>query len=241
MKILIIRHGDPDYSIDSLTDKGKVEAECLAKRLKNVEIDAFYVSPLGRAQDTASYTLKVKKAKSETLPWLREFHAPVIDPKTGSERLPWDLLPQDWANIEEYYNKNLWHTTELMKSGNVIAEATRVYDGIDEILAKHGYEREENTYKAVKPNRDTIAFFCHFGVECVILSHLLGVSPTVLWHGTCASPSSVTVLTTEERRSGIAYFRMNTFGDTGHLFANGEEPAFSGRFCETFDSDERHD
>ena len=58
MKLLIIRHADPDYSIDSLTEKGRREAELLADRLCRMEIAAFYVSPLGRAQDTASYTLK---------------------------------------------------------------------------------------------------------------------------------------------------------------------------------------
>ena len=88
---------------------------------------------------------------------------------------------------------------------------------------------------------DTIALFCHFGVECVMLGHLLGISPVVLWHGFCAAPTSVTVLTSEERREGIAYFRMNAFGDTGHLYAESEPVAFAARFCETFDSDERHD
>ena len=33
MRILIIRHGDPDYEIDGLTEKGKREAALLAKRL----------------------------------------------------------------------------------------------------------------------------------------------------------------------------------------------------------------
>ena len=33
MKILIIRHGDPDYTIDSLTEKGKTEAELLSDRI----------------------------------------------------------------------------------------------------------------------------------------------------------------------------------------------------------------
>ena len=33
MRILIIRHGDPDYSIDSLTERGWIEAELLSKRL----------------------------------------------------------------------------------------------------------------------------------------------------------------------------------------------------------------
>ena len=33
MKILIVRHADPDYSVDSLTKKGWREAEYLAERL----------------------------------------------------------------------------------------------------------------------------------------------------------------------------------------------------------------
>jgi len=63
-----------------------------------------------------------------------------------------------------------------------------------------------------------------------------------LWHGFCALPTSVTTLVTEERRKGIAYFRMLAFGDISHLYIAGEEPSFSGRFCETYDNfDERHD
>ena len=102
--------------------------------------------------------------------------------------------------------------------------------------------REENYYRAVRPNTDAVVLFCHFGVECVMLAHLIGVSPMVLWQGLCAAPSSVTVLSTEERREGIVSFRINTFGDTGHLHAGGREPSFSARFCETFgNSAERHD
>ncbi len=49
MKLLIIRHGDPDYTIDSLTEKGHREAEMLAERIAPMDIAAYYVSPLGRA------------------------------------------------------------------------------------------------------------------------------------------------------------------------------------------------
>lgn len=56
MKILIIRHGDPDYSIDSLTEKGWREAGLLKTRLTKLDVKAFYCSPLGRAQDTARPT-----------------------------------------------------------------------------------------------------------------------------------------------------------------------------------------
>ena len=84
--------------------------------------------------------------------------------------------------------------------------------------------------------------FCHFGVECVLLSHLMHVSPMPLWHSLCAAPSSVTTIYTEERRQGIASFRVSAFGDTSHLYAAGEDPSFAARFCETWDNkEERHD
>lgn len=47
MKLLIVRHGDPDYSIDSLTPKGWREAELLKNRLTKLDVAAFYCSPLG--------------------------------------------------------------------------------------------------------------------------------------------------------------------------------------------------
>lgn len=242
MRILIIRHGDPDYSIDSLTEKGWKEAEHLSDRIAAMDVKEFYISPLGRAKDTASLTLKKMNREGKILPWLREFHAPVFDKTTGKMRLPWDFLPSEWTAIEEYYDKNLWYTTALMQSGKVIEEATRVYLGIDEILKEHGYEREGNMYRAVKANHDTIVLFCHFGVQCVILGHLLGISPIVLLHGLCAAPTSVTTLVSEERRKGSVYFRMSSFGDISHLYAAAEEAAFAGRFCESYDNmDQRHD
>ena len=41
MKLLIVRHGDPDYSIDSLTPKGWREAELLKDRLTKSDVAAF--------------------------------------------------------------------------------------------------------------------------------------------------------------------------------------------------------
>lgn len=41
MRLMIIRHGDPDYSIDSLTPKGWREAKLLADRLCRMDIKKF--------------------------------------------------------------------------------------------------------------------------------------------------------------------------------------------------------
>ena len=97
-------------------------------------------------------------------------------------------------------------------------------------------------YRVVKPNNDTIVFFCHFGVECVLLSHLINVSPMILWHWILCTPSSITSIYTEERRPGIASFRINEFGSTAHLYVADRKPSFSARFCECYaNTNERHD
>lgn len=241
MRLLIIRHGDPDYSIDSLTPHGWEEARLLATRLTQMNIDAFYQSPLGRAQDTAKPTLEALGRTAETCDWLREFPPRMFDPDIGRERVIWDWLPQAWTAEPAYYDKDAWLHTPEMEAARVPAEYAKVAAGLDALLGRHGYRREGPLYRAVQANRDTVALFCHFGVECVLLGHLLGISPMVLWHGACALPTSVTTLYTEERREGVAYFRMAAFGETSHLYAHGVEPSFAARFCETFDSDERHD
>ena len=65
----------------------------------------------------------------------------------------------------------------------------------------------------------------------------------ILWHRTLRGADvHPTTVYTEERRPGVASFRVCGFGDTSHLYAGGEFPAFSGRFCETYACDkERHD
>lgn len=49
MKLIIIRHGDPDYEHDTLTPKGVREAKLLSERISKLDVKAFYCSPLGRA------------------------------------------------------------------------------------------------------------------------------------------------------------------------------------------------
>ncbi len=240
MKILIIRHADPDYSIDSLTPQGRIEAELLSRRLSKMDFKAIYVSPLGRAQDTAEYTLKKLGRTATVCDWLKEFPAEINKP--GEENsIAWDWMPKDWTAHDAFFHHEDWLGDPVMTAGNVEAEYRYVTESLDRLLAEHGYERCGRYYQATAANEDTLAFFCHFGLECVLLSHLLNLSPLPLWHGFCAAPSSVTTLITEERQEGIAYFRTAAFGDTSHLYVAGEEPSFSARFCETYqNSDQRH-
>lgn len=246
MRLLIVRHADPDYSIDSLTPTGWKEAALLAERLaapkEGLEQAYFYVSPLGRAQDTASLTLKKLKKTAMTCSWLREFAPQAVHPGKDSGHCLWDWLPEAWVQEPAYFDREHWADTELFKKAGARDEYQWVIREFDRILAEHGYTRDGLLYRALTPNEDTLVFFCHFGVECVLLSHLIHVSPMQLWHGLCAAPSSVTTLYTEERRPGVAAFRMSAFGDTSHLYAGGRTPSFAARFCETWTrTDQRHD
>ena len=241
VKIVFVRHGDPDYVNDSLTEKGFREAEILKTRISKMDVAEFYCSPLGRAIRTSEPTLKLMNRKAEILSWLKEFPGTVIDPKTGEKRIPWDLMPSYWTKDSDFYDKDKWIETPLMQSGDTHTVYKDVCEKLDNFLANHGYVRNGNCYKAEKPNKDTIVFFCHFGITAVLLSHILGLSPVVLWQGFVALPTSVTTIRTEEREEGIAYFRCRGFGDVSHLYEAGETPSNSACFCELFtDKDERH-
>jgi probable phosphoglycerate mutase len=242
MRILLIRHGEPDYAIDGLTEKGKREVALLAKKLAKEKIDKIYSSPRGRAKLTAEPTCEALGMEMEILPFMREFNVKRISlPYMEKPAIPWDILPAYINEKPHAYDPKLWQETDFIKSSEVYEEYLSVCREFDALLARHGYERDGYNYKAVRPNHDTIAIFCHFGVIAVIMSHLMHCSPYSLWQHTCALPTSVTTIYTEERREGVALMRAAGFGDISHLYAEGEAPSFYARFCECFTDDTTHD
>lgn len=252
MRILFIRHGDPDYEHDTLTDKGIREAKLLSERTAKWTVSQFYCSPLGRAQKTASYTLEKLGQEAITYDWMKEFFYRVEDPVTGRLGVPWDFMPQYWTEIPQMYEKDGWKETEIYRSNPELLPAyTQVCEGIDGILKSYGYRRYHNYYLNENqakqedfsnaqnlPSGDgtdsTIAIFCHLGVTCVMMSHLLGISPALLFHSLYLAPTSVTCLATEERLNHIAQFRAQFIGDTSHLSQGGEPVSAAGYFTDVF-------
>ncbi|NLP33926.1 MAG: histidine phosphatase family protein [Clostridiales bacterium] len=234
MKILFIRHGEPDYKHDSLTQKGFKEAKILADYLETIEVRDYYCSPLGRAKATASDTLKRLNREATIYDWLREFPGYIIDEQTKEHRIPWDLMPAAWTNQPFIYDKDKWLQSPLMASGDIKDKYFNVTKNMDTLLASYGYHRNQNYYKCSEGNQDTIVIFCHFGVICVILSHLLGIAAPALWHGFYVAPASITTIVTEERVKGEVYFRCQGVGDTSHLYAANEPASTAGFFQEVY-------
>ena len=240
MRLLIIRHGDPDYAIDGLTERGVREADALADRLVRENIDYAYSSPLGRARLTAKPTMARLGMEAEICPWLREFsHVRMTLPGATEPRIAWDLLPRVMAENPALYTKD-WRRVGFIEASEIPSEYDYVTGEFDALLARHGYERDGINYRVLRENHGTVAFFCHFGLEAVLLSHLMNCSPYSIWQNACALPTSVSEIFTEERERGVASMRMTRFADLSHLYAAGIEPAFAARFCECYSDEARH-
>ena len=235
MKILFIRHGDPDYEHDTLTPKGWKEAKLLSDRLVKLDVHAFYCSPLGRAKDTAGVTLSRLHRHAEILDWLQEFPAEVTDPDDSDKKVAWNFMPSYWTKRTDLYDKDKWFIDPVMQTGNTMEIYKHVVCGIDGLLEEYGYKRSGMIYRTMGGNKYMIVMFCHFGVELVILSHLLGISAPALWQGFFAAPTSVTSVVTEERKKGEVCFRCSALGDTSHLYVGGEPVSDSGLFQEIYD------
>ena len=292
MRLLFVRHGDPDYKNDCLNEIGVREARALAALGPQIGWGTCFVSPLGRAQETAAIVLgravpgahgvaaavgctdlSMRDTGSnalgadasgagllKTLDWLQEFPAQV-DPGAAEllqdafyfkknadgspkNRVVWDMYPAYYHEHPAYSDYNEWRTTPVALHSDAVSVYDRIIRSFDEFLAERGYVREGRHYRVERENTETITFFCHFGVSCVLLSRLWNVSPFVPLQSLCMPTSSVTELYTEERQKGIAHFRATRIGDTTHLTMAGLKPErlpHSALFAEVYsDFSQRH-
>lgn len=242
MRVLIIRHGDPYYPTDSLTEKGQREAALLGQRLAKEHITHAYVSPLGRAKLTAAPTLAATGLEAVELEWLREFPASIAEDcayttrRYKGDRNPWDMPPENWCNIPGIYDSEGWREAPLYKNGEVTGRYDFITAGWDALLAEHGYVRDGSIYRigdGWKEKEETLALFCHLGLGNALLSHILHLSLTAVWHTLFLPTSSVTTVFMEQHLDKpVAHARLVQIGDTSHLYAGGEPVSPSGLFTD---------
>lgn len=228
MRLILIRHGDPDYVRDSLTEKGFREANLLAERTKRWKVDDVYTSPLGRAIETSKPSLANWGKSATVLEWACEFHY-AVDDGLGGKHIVWDYYPSQWTKEDKNFYENQWIDAPRMKP--IAQHYTEVCNAFDLFLEGYGYRRSGRAYQVTKHSDKTVVIFCHFGISMILLSHLINLPAPALLHGMFLAPTSVTVLNTEERTGDEAYFRAERIGDTSHLLVGGEQISESGYFA----------
>ena len=176
MKIYFIRHGDPNYRDDCLTEKGHVQAEIAAKNLCNSGIEAIYSSSQGRARQTAEYTAKKLGLDVQPCDFIREIRWDSID---GSPLIadghPWNVSQYRISHDLTLVNDN-WREDEQYRNSRVVESVKIVADGVDEWLATLGFVREGEYYRVSEniPYK-TVAMFSHAGASGAAISHMLNI------------------------------------------------------------------
>ncbi len=122
-RLILVRHAEAEgnfkrlfqgWTDGELTEKGHLQAERVASRLKDIDIDVIYSSSLKRTMDTASYTSEIKGLTIKATDKLREING------GDWENEPWNLLSSKWP--EEY---ECWEKTphiHKMPNGESMAE-----------------------------------------------------------------------------------------------------------------------
>lgn len=142
MKIYITRHGETEWNKEgrmqgwknsNLTEDGIKNAKKLGERLKHVDFDCIYCSPLGRAVDTAKYIRQDKDTKIVLIDSLKEM---------GFGK--WEGMEQDTINELypiEYFN--FWNKPHLYSpiEGESFDELfERIKDVLNQIISNSSLE-----------------------------------------------------------------------------------------------------
>ena len=177
MRIVFVRHGEPDYARDCLTERGRDQARAAAERLREEGIEEIYSSPLGRAAETAAFTSEALGLPVRTLDWMRELHWG----STDGTPMPADGHPWDLADMLAGEGRDLtdpgWREHAYFRSNKVTAEADRVAEETDRWLRTLGYERNGAYYRCIRPDsrQATVALFSHGGSSAAAMGHILNL------------------------------------------------------------------
>ena len=222
MKIILVRHGHPDYINDCLTPLGHEQAAKAALRLKDEGIEKIYSSPFGRAYETALHTAEVLSQNVTKLDFMHEIRWGSSDGKEiYKEGHPWDtslyaislghsLMDEEWTKSSPFSN-NI-----------VFSEVERVAAESDKWLESLGYRREGANYRVVGDDTDrTIALFSHGGSSSALLSHMLNLPFFYLCRAICPDFTAITVLSLSDEKGGLTAPMIEIANDSRHIRSGG--------------------
>ena len=222
MRIVFVRHAQPNYELDRITETGHLQAAAVAERLVTENITEIYASPMGRARQTAGYTAEKLGLPVTILEYMPEIDWGSVD---GKEEMPKGGHP--WMLADEMARSNDWDLTlENWKEHPYFRnnKATKLYEGIaeniDKFLAGHGYVREGFRYLCTGGNTEkTIALFSHGGSGACALSRILNLPLPYTMVILPYDFTSVTIVNFPDEPGKYVFRRLELFNDVHH-FAN---------------------
>jgi broad specificity phosphatase PhoE len=211
-RITLLRHGEPDWAPDEdgptvrhpgLTPYGRRQAEASARAIARERLDAIYVSPYPRAQETARPLAEATGLEPTTVEDLREIG------------IRFDGLTQDEVDrmfveasgrpLDEHWDG--WPGGEKFTGFHARATGALV-----DILGRHDItptrDKDFTVWSVPEGTAPSIAIVAHGGTNAVLLTHLLDIRP-VPWEW----------LRFESALGAYSVTQARALGQAGHVWS----------------------
>ena len=223
MLLYIVRHGEPIYETDSLTDRGKLQAEAVGKRMFDAKIDKIFSSPMGRAKETAEPACRLLGLEKNIEEWTHEIGdellTPFPDGKMKSITLVQNTYYLENGNIDLPYDRT--YECSGINQSNMEPAVKYIEKNGKEFLERLGYREENGVYRILRNNEEKVALFCHAAFSRAWLSVLLHIPLHIMCSSFQYTHTGVTVVEFQNNENGITAPRCLCYSEVSHLYASG--------------------
>ncbi len=223
-RVVLLRHGEPDWvpgggaSVNDprLTEFGRAQARAAAERLVHSRVDAIYVSPYLRSQETAAPLAEATGIEPVTVQDLAEIGAAV-------EGLNQELVDRYFVEgtrrpLHEHWDG--WPGAETFHDFH-----ERVTRGVSDVLARHrvtSAREHDFTVWRFQEEAPSIVLVAHGGTNAVALAHMLDVRPVPWeWLRFESELAAYSVLQARALGPDGYVWSLQNFNEVDHLAAAG--------------------
>ncbi len=227
MILYYVRHGDPIYNPDGLTEFGFKQAEMLKEKFSRIHVDKIFTSTSNRAYLTAKPTCDMLGINPVRLDFANEGNVAKYFFVNHEGRSTWCYNHRYWREIfnsaevlalgDKWYNHPAFFGTGF-RQGTI--EFQEAQDSFFESLG-YAHDREKHCFKAVSPNNDVVLFFAHGGCGNCFMSSLLDIPYNIF--STHFQEHATTGITAVKFEGDADFIipKIVTYNETPHLFTNG--------------------
>ena len=218
MRIILIRHGDPNYEKDCLTELGHKQAAVAAQRLLKEGIDEIYSSPLGRARQTAAHFSEASGIKDiQILDFIKEIRFGTEEDLYNNKWNPW-LGVNDLVRNGYDLQSPGWREYPVFKDNLATVDADKIGEETDKWLATLGYIREGLYYRNTDAKEKTLAIFCHGGASAAFFARVLNQTFPYMCGTLLSFPhTTISVLRFDDTPGSLTLPVIELLNDARHL------------------------
>lgn len=219
MRLILIRHGDPNYELDCLTELGQKQAKITAQRLLKEGIQEVYSSPMGRAKQTAQPFLDASGIKNmQILDFMKEIRYGLENDLYNQNYSPWAGVDRMANQGEDLQNPN-WRSLPLFKDNTATVDIDLVQAASDKWLESLGYKRQGLYYKNIRDDdaQFTLALFSHGGSSTALLSRIFNIPFPLLCASLHIPHTGITIIRFDRTPGKVSVPVVELMNDGNHL------------------------